>query len=347
LALNLSAYAEIKKEYYPNGDVKREIQYSNGKKNGTSKFYLEGNHLLATANYKMGVREGSYTEYDNKGNITLKDTFADGEKIDSTHYYKDGKPLDGVYKTQNPKGEDIVTTYKQGIKLGLQMKCNNDDECIKQVIKEGGHISYSLLYQGTVTEKRHYKDNILEGELLTYGYNGRITRKSLYKNGEKEGLQTTYYPNGKLHTKTTFHKGLVKIDTTTFNEDGSIEPRTNPYNGIYTYDTSKIKNAHILRDIERSKSLGSDPFQLTIDESIASIFGYQTGQPIRQRWYTPCILKNGDLELINATSHHNKNYCSKPQKKHLVLKFKKGNKSQRRLICENCEEHGFPSTWFR
>jgi len=349
LVLNLNTYAEVKKEYYPNGDIKREIEYTDGKKDGVSKFYLEGKQLLAKANYKKGVRDGFYLEYDKKGNIKLKDIYANGEPVGRRLYYKDGKPLDGTFKTPTPNGENI-DTYKQGVVYGIQRRCKAKDECTKQIVREDGTVSYnSISINGKILEEGHYKNGKLEGEFSRYDIkNGNLTTRSLYKNGLKDGLKTTYYRNGKRRTETVYHNGLIKVDTITYNKDGSIKQMTNPYNGVYSFDISKIENTHILNDIERSKSLKTDTFQLRIDESLASIMGFQTGQPIRRRLYTSCVLKNGNLELLNTTGNDNEDYCAKPpQTEYITLKFKKDNKSQRRLICENCEEYGFPPVWFR
>lgn len=342
--LSISIYADIRKEYYPNGDIKRETEFTNDKKNGKSKFYFQNNYLFAMAEYKMGVRDGVYVEYDINGNITLKDVFVKGQQIGQRLFYRDGKLLNGTFKTNTPHGENIET-YKNGHKLGLQVKCDIDS-CVKQVYKEDGLHSYTTLVGDIIQQTSHYKNNILNGAYLKYNLRGILYKKGNYKDGKKDGIETEFYTNGNIKSQTSFKNGLVTKDTITYNEDGSIKVMKNPYNGVYTYDTSQIKNTHILDDIARAKTLDADPFVLKINESTISIFGYQTGQPIRQRWYSACLLENGNLNAVNHINYQD-DYCDNINKDSLILKFRKDSENNKKLICENCEKNGFPSVWIR
>ncbi len=55
--------AEVKKEYYPNGRLKAEWNYDNGKLGGISKVYYEGGKLQYEVHYKDGKQEGITKKY--------------------------------------------------------------------------------------------------------------------------------------------------------------------------------------------------------------------------------------------------------------------------------------------
>jgi hypothetical protein len=48
---------EVKKEYFPNGKLKSEKQYRNGKLNGESKEFYNNGTLLKRENWMMGIRD--------------------------------------------------------------------------------------------------------------------------------------------------------------------------------------------------------------------------------------------------------------------------------------------------
>ncbi len=54
------SHITIKKEYHPNGTVKVERRYKNGRLHGISKFYTEDGKLWATQNSTNGVKESMH-----------------------------------------------------------------------------------------------------------------------------------------------------------------------------------------------------------------------------------------------------------------------------------------------
>ncbi len=63
MLINSTAYAEVRKQYYPNGQLKSEENYEDGKLEGIGKAYYESGQLRVEANYKDGKLEGADKEY--------------------------------------------------------------------------------------------------------------------------------------------------------------------------------------------------------------------------------------------------------------------------------------------
>ena len=105
----------IYKVYYPDGEVKMEVQSKNGKPNGEGKFYTEDGMLSFQGNfadgkpdgvfynyypdgqihnemnYKNGIKDGSQKVYDEKGNLIAEVVFENGEPISGYTIIKDEK----------------------------------------------------------------------------------------------------------------------------------------------------------------------------------------------------------------------------------------------------------------
>ena len=69
----------IIKEFYNNGNIKKEIEYINGNSNKAKEFYSNGK-LLYEGGYKDNLREGNGTEYYPNGNIKFKGDYIKGER---------------------------------------------------------------------------------------------------------------------------------------------------------------------------------------------------------------------------------------------------------------------------
>jgi hypothetical protein len=119
----------------------------------------------------------------------------------------------------------------------------------------------------------------------------------------------------------------------------------NSYNGEYTYDFSKINNPRILKSIEIGKQRDDD-FVLRINNSGASLFGYQHDAKVRNRFFTVCLKEDGSFVMSNGDlGTYNFDYCTIPNGNQFKLEFESISKD--RLYCTNCKEQEFPSYWVK
>ncbi len=62
----------VHKEYYENGNLKKEVTYKNGKKDGVSKGYYENGELFAQHILKDGKEEGLSISYFQDGSLRME-----------------------------------------------------------------------------------------------------------------------------------------------------------------------------------------------------------------------------------------------------------------------------------
>jgi antitoxin component YwqK of YwqJK toxin-antitoxin module len=77
--------------YFESGDLRGEVNYKNGKKEGPSKSYYKNGKLSSEQTYRDGKEEGLYREYYENGGLRFIDTYENGQKINRKTYNKLGK----------------------------------------------------------------------------------------------------------------------------------------------------------------------------------------------------------------------------------------------------------------
>jgi len=141
------------KEYYPNGNVKSEITYSNGVREGEAKLYYENGNLkeerfyvngrveglvryynkagklIEMANLENGRREGPTTIYDFTGTYLTDINYEGGKKVVEVHPYYEQKPDTTTKITQT---DSVVTKVVKVIKRVKK----SPDEMLPPVVED-------------------------------------------------------------------------------------------------------------------------------------------------------------------------------------------------------------------
>jgi antitoxin component YwqK of YwqJK toxin-antitoxin module len=98
----------MSREYGEDGTVLREESYKNDKKNGISKMYYKDGTLRMEANYQDGIKDGletTYLRWDNKKTVTL---FKQGKAINTKRYDEKERLRDEVIFTYGEEGSWVV-----------------------------------------------------------------------------------------------------------------------------------------------------------------------------------------------------------------------------------------------
>lgn len=111
----------IKKIYYPNGNLMKEIQFNNGEKNGIWKYYHETGELLFYDTWKDGILDGD------------KKVFYKNGKISRECPFKDGNPH-GIARQYHENGNLFVEIFYNNGYVQLVRRYNERGE----FISEGG-----------------------------------------------------------------------------------------------------------------------------------------------------------------------------------------------------------------
>jgi antitoxin component YwqK of YwqJK toxin-antitoxin module len=180
--------------YYPNGAVKSESTYVDGKQNGISKSYNKNGKVTAEIPYKDDKVNGTRILYTDEGVKQKEEQVKDNKRNGkSTTYFKNGKiQISAVYSNDKLDG-NWTEYYEDGKKKmeGRQIPVTEEKikEDAKWAEKEGLKTGPWTLYHrnGKKLMTGVYEDNKMTGKWLAYAPEGYLESEGNYENNTKNG----------------------------------------------------------------------------------------------------------------------------------------------------------------
>lgn len=188
----------IWKKHYPNGKIRYEGQFKNGKEVGVFKFYentasnqphivkeFTGSDIATVKFYTPKGKLKVSGKMQGKNRVGKWTYFFSNGKIFSEESYTDGK-LDGVLKNYYPNGKvTLEIEYKNGKKNGFSKTYTDDGVLIEEVNYTQGKLQGLAKYydlKGGLKEQGHYENGIRKGK-WEYYIDGELAKKpkSSYK----------------------------------------------------------------------------------------------------------------------------------------------------------------------
>lgn len=228
--------------YYPLGEnyVKYRVPYTEGKVEGTVRFYFENGNIKRELNFKNDEREGKTISYFINGEIETIEEFSAGVAVNTyteNHIngkrYKEGSfeegEYSGVWKIYFMDGTlNSETTYKKGFKEGPYAHYDRDGKLhYEYTYKKGEIIAYKFYdKQGAVITEAKKQG----GAFLYKGHspNGKLTSQGTYNiSGGKVGDWKFYSDNGVLEVEEKLNDDAQIFKSTKYYDNGKVESITN------------------------------------------------------------------------------------------------------------------------
>lgn len=191
-----------------------EVKYKNGKKDGLEKIFREKGILAETNNWIEGKLNGTSVGYFDDGKtISYKKNWKNGELVDVTEYFMNGKQ--SIFeKYLSPSKKNSEYFYDDG-KLFWKSE---------QVLIEVNYFGYKMT---------DWMKNGLYQYWSNWNSKHRLAEESNYKNGNRDGISKYYDKSGKVIAEYQYNNKLLEseklfsdgklISTKMFNKDGSIK----------------------------------------------------------------------------------------------------------------------------
>lgn len=239
----------IAREYNLDGKITQIITYKKGYivererinrydsdtlPHGKWKWFYEDESISQEGNFKHGLKNGYFKEYDRNGDLISATKFVDGEKVEKAEEFA---KLD-VRTDYYPNGKvKVVGTYKDGIPQGVRREYNSDGQVEKSYIFLNGRIIGEGIFTDAGLKESLWKEYYPDGKLKATGNyisdrkngswkyfynNGQIEQLGVYVNGNADSTWNWYYPSGKLLRHEIFLDGLADGMMTEYAEDGEI-----------------------------------------------------------------------------------------------------------------------------
>jgi uncharacterized protein len=174
------------KDYYPNGKILAEGQYTDNRRTGQWKFYNVLQKIEQTGSYNNGRPDGLWKWYYENGALLREEEYFQGQR-------------DGLCTEYSETGEVIAEgQYSDGEKNG----------------------EWKFKY-GDFTEEGKYIVGLKDGLWKAYFINGKLKFKGGYIQGNPDGTHTYYYENGKIKEEQNFQMGIRQKTWKKYDEEGT------------------------------------------------------------------------------------------------------------------------------
>ncbi len=231
-ALTIYTYAQEKKEYWDNGNLKSITNYSDGEKDGLWYAYYEDGGQKERGRYDSGKKGGAWREYYFNGETKRVRQFDEGILSGFMAYHFNGRMMvTGVYDEDEKKHGNWQQFYENGWSKLKGDYSHGEKQGEWKFYKENGNIYKIENYNvGVKTSKWEmsdddkiktgknikntysYTDNRLNGEWKFYNEKGKCIEIGNYLNDKKDGQWTYYYDNGQLKKVELMDEGkLIEI----------------------------------------------------------------------------------------------------------------------------------------
>ena len=164
------------KEYHDNGQLKSEITYKDGKKNGPYTWYWDNGNISDQGAYKDGKLDGPIKVYYYTGELQIEGVLKDRQKVGIVRgYYKNGQlKSEGTYRNDERNGP--LKSYFENGKL-------RSDELFKNDVQVGPfqyyHENGQLRLKGT-----RKNDGVKDGVVKQYDDSGKLIGEYTWKDDE-------------------------------------------------------------------------------------------------------------------------------------------------------------------
>jgi uncharacterized protein len=245
IIISKELYVNDKKEgkayyYYPDGRLKEELSYSDGKKQGPGKEYDNEGLVISIFEYNNNylVSREKINRYDFQGKKqgTWKTFYPDG-KVQKEMKYIDDK-LDGYYKEFNENGNLILSLkYLDG-----KIIENQNDITIKEEVDYRRQFDDKglLIFAGGYKEDKpvgvhRYYDNTgkINNARIYDNYGNQISEGLVDETGSKEGPWKDFYSTGEIKAVGTYRDNRQTGKWTYFYKNKSKEQEGNYLRGLY------------------------------------------------------------------------------------------------------------------
>lgn len=301
--------------YYPNGKVRKTIQYKKGLKDTETVYHQDGSILM------KGIFENGKPfsgDFDNIKNINAYEDIEDEEQATTTAVLAPLPP-----KIQETKGVEIRSqsdSKSKGKKVTVTEKIfwANSKQIAQETLYEMGSYDFSAVQQKNYDQNGKLLQNLTSNHFEDYGNrvkNGTEYSYYLQNNfatslraitpmieGDKSGKAISYFPNGKKETETLYVKGSKEGEEIVHSENGTVKNKriykeNSPFMGNFDVIVGEISiNLNYLNGEKDGEAIAKNEENEIIAKGI-----YKNGKPFSGTF----VINNENDDLLSLINVEN------------------------------------------
>lgn len=203
-----------------------------GRKHGVWKKYYDNDQLRYEGRFNHGVEVDTFRFYFEDGNLRAKNYFRNKNVVYSWQYGGDSQ-LAAEGKYVNMKRDSVWTFYDMEGNVLSRESYKND-------LRNGESVTY--FDNGKKAEVLHYENGRREGEWRQNYETGKPKAKGNYLNDMLEGEVTYFHPNGKPRMRGNYRKGKMHGIWYFLDEFMQVEKKEEWRYGLRVEDDEAEKN---------------------------------------------------------------------------------------------------------
>jgi uncharacterized protein len=251
----------VTEEFYPTGQLQVRQSFVHGDADGPYERFHPNGQIAQRGYYRAGQQHGIWQTYYVNGQLSTEEEFVMGEPNGLNRIYTPtGKPIrerrvwknwieeittydstgavrDHHLLTTPPAATEYTLTYPDGkVRQRIAVQCGDATGLTTDLLPSGKVERTAEMFldrrngayeefdpnTGKTTLKGRYRNDVLEGEWLSYYPDGTVELRCHYREGRLEGLRQSYAPNGKLVLEEQEVHGVRDGATRFYNSEGEL-----------------------------------------------------------------------------------------------------------------------------
>ena len=237
----------VQHEYYPNGKVKREASFRDGKREGVWREFDEQGNVLNSQTYQKGVlvgqgivdtdgkRRGLYKEFYSDSTLRAEGVFVDGLRSGEWKFYYHNGQIQEIGSYQEGQPDGIWTWYYDNGQKQIEEQFfkGTPNGSYKEYDSRGNIIVTGTYFDGMKNGKwteeigdmrtqGEYRNDKQIGEWVSYYDNDKLAFKGTFNAGYPDGEHFFYYQNGRLREIQKYAAGVKHGDWKKYLDTGEL-----------------------------------------------------------------------------------------------------------------------------
>jgi uncharacterized protein len=208
----------------------------NGEKSGEWIEFYSGTKIKSVSNYKEGLLDGYYKQYDELGLLKLTLLYSEGKLVQKV----DESSAEIVIIDKHDSAGNIIESgpYINNVPVNIHKSFNKDGNVTASIIYDNFGVVQSrgiidkegkrqgdwidFLPNGVKHAVGSYNNSLREGKWTFYFSDGKVEQVGNYKNGKENGEWFRYYNSGKLYIEENFYSGKEDGSYTEYDSIGNV-----------------------------------------------------------------------------------------------------------------------------
>ncbi len=205
----------VAEEEYSNGYLRNKNTFNQldeeGNKTGIWREYFDNGNIKNEISYKGGLKDGISKEFDKEGKLLTINEMKNGQEASDPG----GVVIIDLYKEYHSNGKvKLVGGLNKGKKSGIFRSYDENGELLRAyVYKKDTLLSEGMLKPG----------GIFQDEWITYYSDGTQKSKGTFEEGLRNGKWTYFYKSGKKEQEGKFKKDVLSGQWVWYYQNGQIK----------------------------------------------------------------------------------------------------------------------------